>query len=359
MEGKIGHYFYPGGPKRNGHSNVVNLLQLGADQTKFLSGSWDKKILEWDLNGTGSISNEFKGANSELSSLEFRPLFSSVVVEDFGKPEEQYPMPSAEGDNKSTIGNGDAEAEEDDEMNSLFGDDEEEDEEMKDAVENIEDLNERQESKVAEQEDQQANINSPKTEKQDSKSPTNLSKSELEEISKSSLKIEYDESVFMTSGLNGSVQIWDRRINTAPVLNMMKSSTTPPWCQSACWGTDGDTVYAGRRNACVEEFSLRMPSEPKSTLKLPSISGPVTCIQSMPNNSHILCASRDNIRLFDIRQAEQKSKSPFLIVPGHHGGAISNIYVDPTCRFMISTSGNRGWQGTATDTTFIYEIDLE
>ncbi|KAL3235518.1 SAGA complex subunit SPT8 [Nakaseomyces bracarensis] len=375
MEGKIGHYFYPGTPTRNGHTQVVNLLKLNSDQSRFLSGSWDKKILEWDLNGKGTVLNEFKGANSELSSLEMRPLYSTIGIEDFGRelPEETASQPN---NNDSKLGsrsnsnsktNGDSKAgkdEEDDEMDSLFGDDDEdEDEEMKDAVDEIAKATQDNEKEPEQDEKlvkQEAISPEEQQEEARPKSPSALKKQDIEEISQSTLNIQYDECVFMTSGLNGSVQIWDRRINTAPVLNMERNLTTPPWCQSACWGTDGDSVYAGRRNACVEEFSLRMPGKPKDTLKLPSISGPVTCIQAMPNNRHILCASRDNIRLFDIRQSEQsKSKSPFLIVPGHHGGAISNIYVDPTCRFMISTSGNRGWQGTSTDTTFIYEIDLE
>lgn len=356
MEGKIGHYFYPGTPTRNGHTQVVNLLQLNSDQTRFISGSWDKKILEWDLNGKGAVSNEFRGANSELSSLEMRPLYSTIGVEDFGKepPEEVASTNDGNSGSRSNSNGKDSKLgdDDDDDDMDLFGDDDDDDEEMKDAVEEpVKEPEEKQEEIKQEQE---------KEAEARPKSPSTLTKQEIDEISQATLSIQYDESVFMTSGLNGSVQIWDRRINSAPVLTMEKGLTTPPWCQSACWGTDGDTVYAGRRNACVEEFSLRMPSKPRDTLKLPSISGPVTCIQALPNSRHILCASRDNIRLFDIKQMDQnKSKSPFLIVPGHHGGAISNIYVDPTCRFMVSTSGNRGWQGTSTDTTFIYEIDLE
>lgn len=45
-----------------------------------------------------------------------------------------------------------------------------------------------------------------------------------------------------------------------------------------------------------------------------------------------------------------------MIVPGHNGGVLSDMYVDPTSRFIVSASGNRGWQGKAADYVFIYEI---
>lgn len=309
MEGSIAHYF----KGKEGHNNVVNLLKLNGEETRFLSGSWDKRVLEWDLE-TGNIINEFKGSLTELSSLEWRPLYSTVNINDV--------TPKLKNDGQTN-------EDEDDDMDSLFGDDEEE-------------------------EDAGVKI-SQKGKKSKPKSAA------MDEISRNTLNIVYEESVFMTSGLNGSVNIWDRRAPSAPVLSFERGPKVPPWCQSACWCMDGDHIYAGRRNAMVEEFDLKMPSKPSNVLKLPAISGPVTCVRAMPNNKQILCASRDNIRLYNtgINVNSKGTAVPFLIVPGHHGGVISNLYVDPTCRFLISTSGTRGWQGNTTDTTFIYEIDLE
>ena len=311
MEGSIAHYF----KGRNGHNQIVNILKLNGQEDRFLSGSWDKRLLEWDLQ-TGDIANEFKKSRSELSSLEMRPLYSSVDV-------------------SSNVNSSKESENADDDMDSLFGD---EDEEEKQDV-----------------------GNEPIEKGEDSRSGENK-----EQISKESLNIVYDESVFMTSGLNGSVYIWDRRMTQSPASSLERAPGVPPWCLSACWSVDGDHVYAGRRNACVEQFDLKMPSKPLHNLKLPSISGPVSCVKAMPNNKHILCASRDNIRLYNVElavaaanSATKSSKVPFLIVPGHHGGIISNLYLDPTSRFLISTSGNRGWQGNSTDTTLIYDIDLE
>ncbi|CCD24301.1 SAGA complex subunit SPT8 NDAI_0C06420 [Naumovozyma dairenensis CBS 421] len=323
MEGSIGHYFAPG---KQGHSNVVNILKMNGEENRFISGSWDKKILEWDLQN-GKIVNEFKGTTSELSSLELRPLFSTVDINN--------DIISADSNTKMSTTNSENN---DDEMESLFGDDEEDE----DA-----DIN------MDKDDDDEKNAN--KKMGNDTKIP-----SIADEISKTKLNIVYDESVFMTSGLNGSIHIWDRRNGETPVLNLQRGPDIPPWCLSACWNVDGDHIYAGRRNACVEEFDIKMPSKPCNVLKLPTISGPVSNVYAMPNNKQLLVASRDNIRLYNTKpeNTSKSSGAPFLIVPGHHGGSISNLYVDPTCRFLISTSGNRGWQGVSTDLTLIYDIDL-
>jgi len=74
----------------------------------------------------------------------------------------------------------------------------------------------------------------------------------------------------------------------------------------------------------------------------------------MPNNKQVICGSIDNIRVYDLVQDK------FNIIPGHHGGFISNIVIDPTSRFMFTTSGNRGVlnnQNYSTDLTFVYNID--
>lgn len=306
MEGSISHYF-------SKHTSVVNQLRLNDKEDKFISGGWDKQILEWDLN-TGDCVNEFKGSVAQLSSLEFRPLFSTVAIDSLVEKE---PFQKQEQIQQK-----------DDDMDSLFGDEDEEEKRM-DFDTQSDDRN-RQE------------------------------KQSMQEISKNTLKTSCDESIFLTSSINGSIHVWDRRTPAKPVVDLQRGLQVPPWCMSACWSMDGDRIYAGRRNAVVEEFDLKMGVKPSKTLKFPSISGPVSCVRAMPNNRHVLCASNDNIRIYDVNQyTKSSSNTPFLIVPGHHGGMISNLYVDPTCRFLISTSGNRGWQGQSTDTTLIYEIDLE
>ena len=50
------------------------------------------------------------------------------------------------------------------------------------------------------------------------------------------------------------------------------------------------------------------------------------------------------------------SRVPFRIVAGHHGGAISQIHIDPTCQFLLTASGDRGWMSSSTEALLIHEI---
>lgn len=107
----------------------------------------------------------------------------------------------------------------------------------------------------------------------------------------------------------------------------------------------------------------------------------------------MISASQDNIRLwntneyFDIDETSSfrkvnRSRPPFKIVSGHHGGTVSAmcefrsfllameyqvmiemekegadmVVVDPTCRFMTVASGDRGWAGESTKVVLIHEI---
>jgi transcriptional activator SPT8 len=75
-------------------------------------------------------------------------------------------------------------------------------------------------------------------------------------------------------------------------------------------------------------------------------------------------ASYDILRLYDLSQQEKQEAGsrgaavPFLIVPGHRTGVISQLYLDPACNFMISTGGNRGWEGSTTEVLLGYEIGI-
>jgi transcriptional activator SPT8 len=74
----------------------------------------------------------------------------------------------------------------------------------------------------------------------------------------------------------------------------------------------------------------------------------------------ISSASNDILRIYDLAQSAESKRHkavPFTIVPGHRGGVIAGIHIDPTCRFMLSASGNRGWDGgTGTEVLLGYEI---
>lgn len=175
------------------------------------------------------------------------------------------------------------------------------------------------------------------------------------------------DSTFLSASTDGTLKIWDRRVPN-PVARIGNRVGVPPWCMGACWSPDGNWVYVGRRNGTVEEYSIEKACgghkgwQPERTFKFPGGSGPVSCVRAMPNGRHLICASHDILRLYDLRAEEKASKHsppPFLIVPGPpRAGVISSLYIDATSRFMISTAGTRGWEGTSTEVMIGYEINV-
>ena len=67
------------------HTSAVSVLNLAQDEESVLSGSWDKAIIDWDLN-TGQVKRKFEGSGSQISALEMRPLSSIPVPEASGEP---------------------------------------------------------------------------------------------------------------------------------------------------------------------------------------------------------------------------------------------------------------------------------
>ena len=342
-EGNIHHYFHHSPKKQNptldnGHNDAVSVLKLNTQQKRFLSGSWDKTIREWDLN-TGKCINLFTGSSGQISNIQYRP----EGLADFSVSYE-------DSDNKLV----DQDVKPESDIDSLFGDsDNENNEERK----NIESQDKPNSSKIT----------------------TNDSKATNKTFS--------NDSVFMSSSIDGTINLWDIRVSNttnSPVLRLGVSDGTPPWCMSSTWSNCGEYIYAGRRNSTVEEFSIKMPHKRSKSghnkdtmvpnvlklLQFPKISGPVSAISTLPNNDFILCGSNDNIRLYNLNlyndlsntssTTNKKPATPFMIIPGHHGGILSALYVDETGRFMVSASGNRGWgHANFTDSVLIYEIEFE
>ena len=167
------------------------------------------------------------------------------------------------------------------------------------------------------------------------------------------------DSTFLAASIDGIIRIWDRR-QPDPVARIVPRNNTPPWCMNACWSRDGNSIYAGRRNGTVEEFSLHKGFRaPERVFRFPHGSGQVTALRAMPNGRHLLCASYDILRLYDLKAPPSaRSTVPFLIVPGHRTGVVSQLYLDPAGRFIISTGGNRGWEGASTEVLLGYEVNV-
>lgn len=324
-EGAIHHYFPHNNQKQaqhstaNGHLDTISVLRLNFEQNRFLSGSWDKTIREWDLN-TGKVVNLYKGSTGQISTIQYRPLGLTDITFEVDGTE-------AKNDNSD--------------VDSLFGDSDEERD-------------------------------------KDDDDETAAAKSKPETKGKN--KVVTSDSIFMSSNIDGTVNIWDARVSTSTAtLRIGVPEGVPPWCMTSAWSNDGDKIYVGRRNSTVEELSLRMPHKlgtgstavpnVSKTLQFPKISGPVSALAVMPNDNFLLCGSNDNIRLYNLGLYNEfaqettvlkKRATPFFVIPGHHGGMLSNLYVDDTGRFMISTSGSRGWgQASYADAVLVYSIDYE
>ncbi|KAH8896802.1 WD40 repeat-like protein [Thozetella sp. PMI_491] len=444
---------------QGGHTNAVSMLSLAPDEKSVLSGSWDKNILDWDLN-TGQIIRRYDGSGGQISALELRPAVggpipaaaSEVFIKSdtissnndqpiFGAP--LMDAPAANGptvtENGAPAGSPEHESLFGSPAGSLFGDNDamggnafggDDDDEFSRAMEmTINDeppQNSMDQSGDFTMQDagpsvpaapEPAPVEPPAPEPAEGAAapasaeatvPMDLSQPGLDpnsQLLSSAPDQQFDTqpapiesmlpdssqpapqphspsmlfgstappphhdstqvsaTTFLGASIDGNIRIWDRRVPN-PVARINNRPGVPPWCMGACWSPDGNWIYAGRRNGTVEEFSIQNAWSgwtPERTLKFPGGSGAVSCVRVMPNGRHLICASHDILRLYDLHEPvpSKGSKVPFLIIPGPpRPGVIANLYIDPTSRFMISIAGTRGWEGASTETLVGYEINV-
>ncbi|KAH3672121.1 hypothetical protein WICPIJ_010165, partial [Wickerhamomyces pijperi] len=98
QEGTIVHHWKQ-------HTNIISDVLLNGDETKFITGGWDMKINQYDLN-TGDVISRYEELPGQVIGLEYRPTgVTSVNIADIAPPKIK-----------------------DDDLDSLFGDDDEEEE---------------------------------------------------------------------------------------------------------------------------------------------------------------------------------------------------------------------------------------
>ncbi|GES64236.1 transcription factor [Aspergillus terreus] len=408
------------------HTSAVSVLSLTSDEKTLLSGGWDKRVFDWDLN-TGQTRRTFGGSAGQISSMEIRPESSLPV------PKDSTDIPQTNGtyssNNQASVNNsfnftdgandqtdaGDASNQQAGSpadslfggADSLFGDADGtggdsaggagnefgmyEDDEFGKALANgvLPDADAPGEPDTMDEQNGIPEVPTSQTDLNDSNTDANTATQqsesqatampngtsqpvvnglphaeELEPPTQSqdapqSESSTSSDNVFLAASIDGTIRVWDRR-QPEPVSRITPYNS-PPWCMNACWSPDGNYIYAGRRNGTVEEFSLHKGlRDPTRVFKFPQGSGPVTALKAMPNGRHLVCASHDILRLYDLQheQHARHSTVPFLIIPGHRTGTVSQLYVDQACRFMVSTSGNRGWEGNTTEVLLGYEIGV-
>lgn len=425
------------------HTSAVSVLNLTSDEKSLLSGGWDKRVFDWDLN-TGQARRPFGPSAGQISAIDIRPESSLPVPKDttdrqqmngtyssnyqvnnganfnfentpneqgdFGdaNPQAGSPADSLFGGADSLFGDGDnGGGDGNNPSGNAFGMDNDDDEFGKLAGSMLPDADAPgeqdhemtgQQNGVAEgpkdtsNENTNANATTQQPDSHGAELPNGTQPevnglphaeeleppSQSQDFSQQTTQSESNaDNVFLSASIDGTIRVWDRRQPDA--IARITSRNAPPWCMNACWSPDGNYIYAGRRNGTVEEFSLHKGlRETERIFKFPQGSGPVTAVKAMPNGRHIVwcvfflfvslksiltsdhSASHDILRLYDLKHEHvtRHSTVPFLIIPGHRTGTISQLYVDPACRFMISTSGNRGWEGNTTEVLLGYEIGV-
>ncbi|GHJ89303.1 hypothetical protein NliqN6_5705 [Naganishia liquefaciens] len=388
-----------------GHTKAVSALALSSDETSVYSGSWDQTVKQWDLN-TGQVVRTFTKHRGQISTIQLRPenvgpgmgnsMAPSLMVGTDESPKDN--ANNARDENLHT--DGDIEMEDaqkkgkenadDSDYDSLFGDEdgEKQDEDVEEKAQIVKgdtangSGNNKGNTLAAKDEDfpfggpSTAALSSAKAPpvkpvKPPTVRPNIQGKQGLPALTPAIYR-QFSDDVMLVSAIDGEVALHDRRISGNTLVGRLESSEkTPPWCMSACFSSDGQQVIAGRRNASLDVWDVRRMGRSGTketpsllrTLKHPATSGHVSCVAAFPDAQHIAVASVDCVRLWntsdlwqpDSNMKRTKSGVPFRIVAGHHGGTISSIHIDPTGKYMITSSGNRGWFGDTTKVVLVHE----
>ncbi|KAJ7068043.1 WD40-repeat-containing domain protein [Mycena amicta] len=318
------------------HDQPVSALALDHEEKGFYSAAWDGDAIQWDLN-TGSAVRSFKAHGAQLAAVAVRPLYTRFADLSNGVSQSSTLVDASQPF--------DSDAKSDASFDPLFDDEPE----------------------------GEASASGPAfpIKAEGPALPSRAIAQNAPPLIDSAINSALSPDILLTAAIDGQVILWDRRAQGTGVGRLWMSEKTPPWCLSACWSSDGGQVYAGRRNGTVDVWDTRQlgctgpASVPRilKTIRNPASSGVVSCVVAFPDGKHIATASIDNLRLWNVAEAGEpdgigktKSGVQFKIIPGHHGGYISQMLVDPAARFLVSASSNRGWHGDSTKTVFVHDI---
>lgn len=302
------------------HTSAVSSLALTSDEKSLLSGSWDKRVYDWDLN-TGQVRRSFGGSARQISALQLRPEASLAVPSD--TMEDLEPNGTFSSNNKASgpenhsfedtsYGQGDdgdaanpQPASPTDSLfggaDSLFGDADVGTGEGTGAAGNSFSMGEDdlfgqtlangplpEDSMHVEPDtiNQPNGIpgSSPATGEPRTESDARDDKPDLSGMgfpngtSHQAVNGLGDAEPEPPSQSQDTTQFSQPESNIGPDNTFLAASidgtirvwdrrqqdpvarispyNAPPWCTNACWSPDGNYIYAGRRNGTVEEFSL-------------------------------------------------------------------------------------------------------
>ncbi|KAH9811262.1 WD40-repeat-containing domain protein [Melampsora americana] len=304
-EGQIRHVFKSISGHRVG--SVISALELNHDQNIAFSGGWDGNVLGWDLN-TGQVVNRFIAHASQISTVTMRPDYSSTVY-DSKNLDEALVEEDGNDDDSLFAGSG------------------------SDGV--------------------------PDSSPAPIPDPLSTQPPQVPSVSDSSLPL-LNENVLLTSGIDGQVYLWDRRIQPVNGKGLVRKldlpKNTAPWTSSVTWSIDGQSIFVGRRHHSIDVYDLRFSKTEQRTIRLPVSSGPVSCVKMWPDGNGLVCASFDNVRLWNLKSEANGAKIPFRIIPGNSSGVVSSMSITPSERFLITASGDRGWENISNECVVIHEV---
>lgn len=203
------------------HTSAVSVLKLDADERRAISGSWDRTIVEWDLE-TGKPAREFSGCSGQIGSLEWQPVGGALVQQNVLRRDQGGALfgdaAAINGGSGDARGGGAAAADDDEKsLDSLFGGDDDDEENNGD-----EDLFGDGDEKEANKSVKAEADNDGENDEENGGAPAAEAAPTTNQLS---------HSVFLSSCIDGTVDIWDRR-QQSRVAHIGVSGGTPPWCMS-------------------------------------------------------------------------------------------------------------------------------
>lgn len=302
------------------HTSAVSVLALTPDEKSLLSGSWDKRVFDWDLN-TGRVRRAFGSSAGQISTIEVRPesslsiprdttevlqtngTFSSNYQEpeaanfsfmdtsndqgelDDANPQAGSPADSLFGGTDSLFGDGDNGAGDGNgPSGNAFGVDD--DDEFSKAIGNgvlhgADNAGEHdqdttgQQTQLGEAQNTSGHTEAAgSSEQQQLDSQLSNGTSEplvngLPHAEKLDAPAESQDSAQQATQSDPKTSSGNTFLSASidgtirvwdrrqpDPIARITSRNAPPWCMNACWSPDGNYIYAGRRNGTVEEFSL-------------------------------------------------------------------------------------------------------
>ena len=351
-EGQIRHCFAPSEDTERGHRRTaaVSALLLDKEEMSFLSGGWDARIIDWDLN-TGAATRSYNTHIGQISSLAWRPLAPPPRDNGTDMASGDVPSPASSSSGVAAALTGSAAPAD----NADDADADADGEEDADG-----EVDEEPPVPASQTNGQRFQYNLPAKDGPSRAVPVVGAPGET-------ALTDLSTEVFLSSSVDGEVMLWDRRVQTGGtrggVRKLAGEGTQAGWGGAAIWGTSPDQVFVGRRNGSIAVVDLRhsSPTNPTTlSLQLPSSAGPVTALCALPSGRHLVAANQDVLRVWDLDKARATGgKGGARVVVGANGdrgGRVSALVLSGDGRWLLSAGGNRGWDGIGSEAVVVHEV---